>query len=55
MHGVQFSVIQPGDTNVTNLVNPSRRDVIPVVGDTTIVRFKLPDVGESFIVMYQNF
>ncbi|KAJ7575507.1 laccase subfamily 2 [Mycena floridula] len=45
IQGVTFDVIQPGDTNVTNLINPSRRDIIPIIGDTTIVRFKTPGVG----------
>ncbi|KAK0451502.1 laccase [Armillaria borealis] len=46
IHGTTFDVIQPGDSGgVKNFANPSRRDVIPVIGDTTIIRFRTPAVG----------
>ncbi|KAK0500038.1 Cu-oxidase-domain-containing protein [Armillaria luteobubalina] len=50
IHGTTFDVIQPGDSGgVKNFINPSRRDVIPVIGDTTIVRFRTPAVGAHII------
>ncbi|KAG7451504.1 laccase [Guyanagaster necrorhizus] len=46
LHGSTFDVIQPGDSGgVMNFINPSRRDVIPVIGDVTIIRFRTPAVG----------
>lgn len=46
IHGTTFDVIQPGDSGgVKNFANPSRRDVIPVIGDTTVIRFRTPAVG----------
>ncbi|KAF8903987.1 Cupredoxin [Mucidula mucida] len=43
LHGAAFDVIQPGNSGgVVNFEDPVRRDIVPIIGDTSIVRFRMP-------------
>ncbi|KAF5351415.1 hypothetical protein D9758_013508 [Tetrapyrgos nigripes] len=49
LHGHNFDVIKVANSNVTNFVNPPRRDVTPVNGGNTTFRFKSDNPGAWFL------
>ncbi|KIK71365.1 hypothetical protein GYMLUDRAFT_235696 [Collybiopsis luxurians FD-317 M1] len=49
LHGHNFDVIRVSNSNVTNFVNPPRRDVIPINGGNTTFRFKADNPGAWFL------
>lgn len=49
LHGHNFDVIRVSNSNVTNFVNPPRRDVIPVNGGNLTFRFKSDNPGAWFL------
>ncbi|KAJ3865330.1 laccase [Lentinula novae-zelandiae] len=49
LHGHNFDVIRQPNSNVTNFVNPPRRDVTPINGGNTTFRFKADNPGAWFL------
>ncbi|KAG7450632.1 laccase [Guyanagaster necrorhizus] len=49
LHGHNFDVIQVSNSNVTNLINPPRRDVVPINGGNTTFRFMTDNPGAWFL------
>jgi iron transport multicopper oxidase len=49
LHGHAFDVILPSNANVTNFVNPLRRDVYPINGGNTTFRFFSGNPGAWFL------
>ncbi|ESK90671.1 laccase [Moniliophthora roreri MCA 2997] len=49
LHGHNFDVIRTSNSNVTNFVNPPRRDVVAVNGGNMTFRFKSDNPGAWFL------
>ncbi|KAK7464216.1 Laccase-1 [Stygiomarasmius scandens] len=49
LHGHNFDVIRVSNSNVTNFVNPPRRDVVPINGGNTTFRFMSDNPGAWFL------
>ncbi|KAL0580994.1 Laccase-1 [Marasmius crinis-equi] len=49
LHGHNFDVVRVSNSNVTNYVNPPRRDVMPVNGGNMTFRFKSDNPGAWFL------
>ncbi|KAG5725327.1 Laccase-2 [Termitomyces sp. T112] len=49
LHGHAFDVIRPSNSNVTNFVNPLRRDVYPILGGNTTFRWRTDNPGAWFL------
>ncbi|KAF8583912.1 multicopper oxidase [Ramaria rubella] len=49
LHGHAFDVIRSANSNVTNFVNPIRRDVVAVTGGNTTFRFLTDNPGPWFL------
>jgi len=49
LHGHAFDVIRPSNTNITNFINPLRRDVYPINGGNTTFRFFSGNPGAWFL------
>ncbi|KAK7461885.1 Laccase-1 [Stygiomarasmius scandens] len=49
LHGHNFDIIRTSNSNVTNFINPPRRDVVPVNGGNMTFRFKADNPGAWFL------
>ncbi|KAJ7577399.1 laccase 3 [Mycena floridula] len=49
LHGHNFDIVRVANSNVTNFVNPPRRDVVPINGGNTTFRFFTDNPGAWFL------
>ncbi|KAJ7613030.1 laccase 6 [Roridomyces roridus] len=49
LHGHNFDIVRVSNSNVTNYVNPPRRDVVPINGGETTFRFFTGNPGAWFL------
>ncbi|KAI0321789.1 laccase 6 [Amylostereum chailletii] len=49
LHGHTFDIVRVSNSNVTNLINPPRRDVVPINGGNTTFRFFSGNPGAWFL------